>query len=109
MWKRSHLIVIAVVLLVAGCAGTGHRLSGLENEIDRARLDAASLDAQRWCAGEWNAAESLMQKAQEFLDAGQDEMAASAMQQALLLYRSAAECAARRRQQNRMPFPQRIR
>jgi hypothetical protein len=102
----AKIIVTTFIMLVFACASPGRLpLSSLQTQMEDARLDAASVDAQRRCPDEWAAAENMAWRAEQFHKNGQDDSAAAALKFAVDLYHNAARCAAQARDRELMPNP----
>lgn len=104
---RLMIAILAGLCLLAmmACAGAGNNLSGPRNQADEAKIDAAALDAYKWCPDEWRAAEMMMRHAEKLMQSQQFDLARATMQEALRLYRLATECAAKKRRERSMPVP----
>ncbi len=102
------LLVLTVGLglpILSACAGVGANLSGAQNQVEEAKIDAASLDADKYCPDEWRAAEMMVRHSERLMRSQQYDLARATLQEALRLYRLATECAAKRKQERRMPLP----
>ncbi|HPQ70742.1 MAG TPA: hypothetical protein PKW95_16580 [bacterium] len=102
------LLVLTVCLglpMLLACAGAGANLSGAQNQVEEAKIDAASLDADKYCPDEWRAAEMMVRHSERLMQSQQYDLARATLQEALRLYRQAAECAANRKRERRMPAP----
>jgi len=93
------------LLVMMACAGAGANLSGAQNQVEEAKIDAAALDAYKWCPDQWRAAEMMMRHAERLMQSQQFDLARATMQEALRLYRQATECAAKRHRERAMPMP----
>jgi len=87
------------------CAGAGTNFTSSQHRVEEAKIDAAALDADKYCPDEWRAAEMMVRQSERLMQSQQYDLARTTLQEALRLYRLAAECAAKRKQEQRMPLP----